>query len=239
MTGEATFFGVSLSPSPVPLGRTPLPEGPWDLWAPRTCRAVPPRSPWLRLGVGTHKKSGSTSTHYSGHQDPRLALDSGRPHRHSDLTVYKALPPLQPPLSPRGLPSPLPGSLFFSLWIFIPFGSCHPVPPPIPRPLPRSLSPLLWVCGPFSLPACPPFSVDLPHLPITGHGPSLRVCDVLLATSLKTKVLLSWGRGWAPGGSESAASPRWEGPRCEGGDLAVPKHPERKLSLGQYFLLLQ
>lgn len=143
-------------------------------------------------------------------------------------------------LCPRGgsrllslaLCSFLSGSLF-------PLGLVIPSPPPIPRPLPRSLSPLLWVCGPFSLPACPPFSVDLPHLPITGHGPSLRVCDVLLATSLKTKVLLSWGRGWAPGGSESAASPRWEGPRCEGGDLAVPKHPERKLSLGQYFLLLQ
>lgn len=165
MTGEATFFGVSLSPSPVPLGRTPLPEGPWDLWAPRTCRAVPPRSPWLRLGVGTHKKSGSTSTHYSGHQDPRLALDSGRPHRHSDLTVYKALPPLQPPLSPRGLPSPLPGSLFFSLWIFIPFGSCHPVPPPpSPAPFPGLcplssgfVAPSLCLPVPLSLLICPTF----------------------------------------------------------------------------------
>lgn len=55
---------------------------------------------------------------YSGRQDPRLALDSSRPHRHSDLTACKALPSLPSPPTPHHfLAFAVSGSLFFSLWI--------------------------------------------------------------------------------------------------------------------------
>ena len=105
---------------------------------------------------------------YSGHQDPRLALDSSRPHRHSDLTACKALPPLHSSLSllpgpPSLLSSSLSVSVLFSLDLYPLFtsGSLSPSPP-------RSLSSPSPVSGPLS--ACLSFflclSTPFPHLPV-------------------------------------------------------------------------
>lgn len=110
------------------------------------------------------------------------------------------------------------------------------------------LSPSLWVSVPFSLGQCPPTPVPRSlHLPLLGFWPSL--CMLVLplfispnlppghCPSLAVCILLC-GRSWHLGEVKVLQAPSGKAPGV-GGCWAVPKHPERKLSLRQYFLPLQ
>lgn len=88
------------------------------------------------------------------------------------------------------------------LWLagFFSLSRCSPVGL-FPHPCLDSSS--LWVSGPFSLGSCPPSSVS--HLSLSLSQKNLHCsrpgCSYVLG-----------GRGWAPGGSESAMGQRREGP---------------------------
>ena len=172
---------------------TPVPEGPWNWWAPRTHQAVLPRSPWLRLGdaqgilIYLHPPTLGTRT-------------PGWPWTAADLTDTLTSPPaklchLCIHLCPcfLALPvscPPLSRSLFFSLWIFIlslPLGLC-PLPPPGLYPLPlRFLAPYLR--------ACPSFSVYLPPSPTFPSLPLSRSLHPVLGNKCRPRSSHVLGQG--------------------------------------------
>lgn len=173
MAFSSVSFPVSLT---FPTGtHTPVPEGPWNLWTPRTHRAVPLRPSCLRpedrqgLLIYLHP----------------LALDTRTPcwpQTAADLTDTLTSLPAKPciHLCPTYLALGLlssPLGLFLSLWVFIPSPSLCP-----PLSLWISVSPnlrvsVLSISGflASSLCACP-FSVDHPTPTPFHQCPCLRVC---------------------------------------------------------------
>lgn len=114
---------------------------------------------------------------YSGRQDPRLALDSSRPHRHSDLTACKALP---------SLPSPPPPT---TSWLLQSLGLCSFLCGSDSLSIPLDLCPLphqvciLFLSGFWPL-ICEPALLPLFIYPTPTFlsFPALGICVQFLAT---------------------------------------------------------
>lgn len=152
---------------------------------------------------------------YSGHQDPRPALDSSRPHRHSDLTACKALPSLHSSLSPLpGPPSFLSSSLsvsvLFSLDLYPLFtsGSLSPSAPGL-YPFP------VWFLAAY-LCACPSFSVYLPPSPTFPTLPLSWSLHPVLGNKCRPRSSHVLGQGLCTWGKRKCCRSQVGRSQCEG-----------------------
>lgn len=195
------------------------------MWAPRTRWVVPPRSPWLRLGdpqgllIYLHP--------------PTLGPGApGQPWTAADLTdTLTSLPAKLCHLCIHLCP------LFLALCLCPLSGSLMSLPQHLPPHLPPHLpSPSL---GFWPLLSARLSFLCLCPIPAPCHGLSLRVCIRFLTTSVHHAVPICWGRGWAPGGSESASVPHVGRSLGVRGWPGCAKTPREEAGSLQYFLLLQ